>query len=222
MLDLNRAMGVMVATVLAVGCGDSDDASNGPGGGTQGPATDNGSGATQGSGDPTNADDTSTDDDTDAPISGCAVLDEDLPAPGQPCDEEGLECGYGDDCGGDTVKCQDGAWIYTAYAYEECGIPFIACSEGPEGGDACSNPGEVCDPDGDCQNVLECGRFTWLALDECSAITCETVQPVVAGEPCDLEVHGHCPGAPPCEPYTYWCHTTGWRKVWGGYAEECK
>lgn len=128
-------------------------------------------------------------------------------AEGSPCDAalEGMSCAYGDDCGGYSMRCQDGRWVVTGTS--GCNAPIVPCREGPQVGDGCPHFSlEVCDPEDDCVDVLVCEQFNWISVDECPKTLCERAGPVVPGEPCRPgPLWLGCPGAAPCDEYVYTC-----------------
>lgn len=142
------------------------------------------------------------------------------PTLGDPC-PAGAECSYSDDCGSVTYGCVDGVWAQTDAS--GCGAGAVPCADGPEADDPCDGLGEVCDPDGDCREVLECGAFYWEAFDVCTDVVCSEADPIMPGAACDSMPTQFCSGGPPCEAFTYRCLDGVW-SVFGGGAvpPECQ
>jgi hypothetical protein len=222
-MGLKRALGLAVAVLLGASCRGDDEVASGEGAGTSGldPASSSTPDGTSGT--------------SDAGSTGGEGACEGLPSPGQSCTaaQTGERCGYADDCGSYTVECKDGEWVQIAGT--GCNAPIVDCPDGREGpsegeppdhGDGCEQPGEVCDLDGDCLDVLECMGFNWYSFDVCSEVYCEIMQPVVPGEACEVDdFMRECPGASPCEEYRYHCHAVnGWTSVLAGpgIPDECK
>ncbi len=193
---------VLALAMGSMGCPGDDSGPDSAGteaatsaGPTSGPTSSPTSGPTSG---PTSAADT-----TEGPPLDCASVNA-----GDPCTEPDAECTYGDDCGSWTYRCEGGQWVQIGG--DTCGAPPVACEDGPQAGDNCDPPVPACDPDGDCQDVLECVGGVWEAYALCSEEFCAGEQ--VEGEPCD-EPGRSCPE--PCIPDqpTFFCTTEGWQQL---------
>lgn len=140
------------------------------------------------------------------------------PTIGDPCNP-GDSCEYGDDCGSSIYGCVDGVWAQTGGT--GCGATPIPCEEAVDG-DACGQPGDVCDLDGDCLQVLECESFVWRSYEVCTQMACADAQPVEAGGTCDLPPGQFCNGAEPCEGISYNCIDGTWTAFGGGIPDGCE
>lgn len=122
------------------------------------------------------------------------------------CTVEGAVCDYADDCGGVSYTCQAGAWVQgDAWG---CGIDAVPCSDNPAPGDSCDTE-DVCDPDGDCLDVLECEGFFWASHDVCSEVACEEAAPQHGGT-CELEEGRVCQIDHACGSKIFTCHDGYW------------
>jgi hypothetical protein len=129
---------------------------------------------------------------------------------GAACAREDAVCEWADDCGGETLECQGGVWVATdAFG---CAADPIPCSAGPSALDPCDDDA-ICDPDGDCRDVLECAAYTWQAYAVCSEDYCAAAAPV-AGKACDSEERV-CGVEHPCGSRLFSC-TDGWWHFIGG------
>jgi hypothetical protein len=149
-----------------------------------------------------------------ASLSACGQDDDDCDDPtldpNGACSREGAVCQWADDCGGQTLECQDGLWVTTDAT--GCFAEPIACAEGAAELDSCDGD-PPCDPDGDCRDVLECVGYTWLAYDVCSEEYCPAAAPQ-EGKACDSEERS-CTDEHRCGNRTFQC-VDGWWHFIGG------
>ncbi len=199
---------MMVA--VALGCAADDEGSDGPAN------TSAAMGSTGADTDDPGA--TSQAEETSAGSGSVGVCEDGFVDVGSACSNEGEVCEYGDDCGSWVYSCVEGVWTQTDGT--GCGATPIPCAEAVDG-DACGEPGDVCDPDADCLQVLECEGYVWRAYDVCTEMACADAQPVEPGGTCELPQGQFCNGAAPCEGISYNCIDGAWAPFGSGIPKGC-
>jgi hypothetical protein len=210
------AQGGLVAAcvvLMATGCGPEDGDGSASEGGGEGGSEAGGSeaGGTEGGTSAATQASASADEGGNESAEDCEDANE-----GAACSTPGEVCSNGDDCGSWTYECQSGTWVQIDGS--GCGADPVACSETPVEGDGCGeNWGEVCDPDGDCLDVLECDSYEWRFHEVCTEVYCAEAAPEQA-KACD-DPGRFCEAEHVCGERTYRCFGDYWEFFAGALCE---